>query len=285
MKVRHQPIHRAEETDQRAERTASSHLGNDDIFAILTHRRQKCPKTAALIRNPAFHLNSTSDILRQHIMNHMLSWSRSLPQGLRLSSFAATMCLGLGLSGGAEANPGADLFQGFRQHIRTQITQDRQTFSIADTCTIWFYRHQPPQSAPNPSVEAIRFTQAEPLDPAHECLKRFPGGLESARTDFGKAQKALSLSLTFFQMVLVGDKDDNEEYDLQETRDLLEAFGLPFFSHQPVTQYLPHLTGLFDRMRSTIEFTELMNGIQALMNKGYRLTESDQAQLSSELTG
>jgi hypothetical protein len=191
------------------------------------------------------------------------------------------LLLGFGQVDQAWASPGTDLFQGFLKHVRTQIIKDRQEFSFADSCTVWFYQQQ--HTKPKSEIEKVRWILTQQIDPNHECAKRYPGGLEAAREGFSKAQQDLSFSLTFFQMVLVGDRDDNRAYDLQETRDVVEAFGLPFFSHQPVTEYLSPLIGLFDRMRAELQFRGLMDGMQALMNKGYRFTEADQAALNEEL--
>ncbi|MDR4494180.1 MAG: hypothetical protein R3B74_07115 [Nitrospirales bacterium] len=196
--------------------------------------------------------------------------------------FGGAMLLVLGLHGQAQASPGTDLFQGFRQHVHAQIIKDKQEFSLADTCTAWFYKQQQ-HTKPKTQAQKVRFMVNQPIDSSHECVKRYPGGLEAAREGFGKAQQELSLSLTFFQMVLVGDGDDNKEYNLQETRDVVESLGLPFFSHQPVTEYIVHLTGLFDRMRANVQFQGLMDGMQALMNKGYRFTAADQEGLNEEL--
>ncbi len=195
---------------------------------------------------------------------------------------AGVFLLLMALHGQAQASPGTDLFQGFLQHVHAQIIKDKQEFSLADTCTAWFYK-QLQHTKPEARAQKVRFLLDQPIDSSHECVKRYPGGLEAAREGFGKAQQELSLSLTFYQMVLVGDGDDNREYNLQETRDVVESLGLPFFSHQPVTEYITHLTGLFDRMRADVQFKGLMDGMQSLMNKGYRFTAADQEGLNKEL--
>ncbi len=196
--------------------------------------------------------------------------------------FAGMLLVFVGLYSSALASPGTDLFQGFLQHVHAQIIKDKQEFSLADTCTAWFYKQQQ-HSKPKTGAQKVGLILDQPTDSSHECVRRYPGGLEAAREGFGKAQQELSLSLTFYQMVLVGDGDDNREYNLQETRDVVESLGLPFFSHQPVTEYITHLTGLFDRMRADVQFKGLMDGMQSLMDKGYRFTAADQEGLNEEL--
>ncbi len=182
----------------------------------------------------------------------------------------------------AWASPGADVFQGFTRHIGAQIEKDKREFSIADTCTIWFYK-QIGQKPPRPEVEKIHFFPLGQTEPDIDCVKLFPEGLEQARQAFGQAQQLLSLSLTFFQMALVGDGDDNQEYSSDEIQDVLESFGLPFHEGQPLGSYMGNLTGLFDTIRREVQFKVLMEGMQILMNKGYRFTGADETALNQEL--
>ena len=181
----------------------------------------------------------------------------------------------------ASASPGAEVFQGFIQHISVQIVKDKQEFSVADTCTVWFYKQlggEPPEA----SVDRIRFTPTQNTSDL-DCRALYPNGLMSAREAFGQTQQDLSLSLTFFQIALVGDGDDNQEYSPQEIQDVFEAFGVPFQGAQPTGHYLGNLNRLFDSIREGGEFQSLMNGMQVLLAKGYRLTGPDQAALNHEL--
>jgi len=180
------------------------------------------------------------------------------------------------------ASPGTDVFQGFTRHIGAQIEKDKREFSIADICTVWFYKHMG-QKPPRPEVEKIHFFPLGQTEPDVDCAKLFPEGLEQARQAFGQTQQLLSLSLTFFQMALVGDGDDNQEYSSEEIHDVLESFGLPFHKGQPLGRYLEDLTGLFDTIRRDVQFKVLMEGMQVLMNKGYRFTGADQTALNQEL--
>ncbi len=191
-------------------------------------------------------------------------------------------CLGNGLQTSAWASPGTDVFQGFIQHIAAQIEKDKREFSIADTCTAWFYKHMN-QKPPRPEVERIHFFPLGQTDPDFDCANLFPEGLEQVRQAFGQTQQLLSLSLTFYQMALVGDGDDNQEYSSEEIRDVLESFGLPFYEGQPLRRYMGDLTGLFETIRREVQFKFLMEGMQALMNKGYRFTSADQTALNQEL--
>ena len=180
------------------------------------------------------------------------------------------------------SSPGTEVFQGFTNHISTQIYKDKRAFSIADTCTAWFYKNmgKEPKAA---QAERIHWVPLTHPAPELDCAQRYPEGLEGARKDFGEAQQQLSLSLTFFQMALLGDGDDNEEYSSQEIQDVLEAFQVPFQDSPPMDRYLGDLTGLFDTIRSESQFQMLMEGMQALLSKGYRLTGADQAAMNKEL--
>ena len=193
----------------------------------------------------------------------------------------AGICWVKGLQISAWASPGTEIFQGFTQHIGAQIGKDKREFSIADTCMVWFYKHTGRKA--KPEVEKIHFFSLGQTDPDFDCAKLFPEGLEQARRAFGHTQQLLSLSLTFFQMALVGDGDDNQEYSLTEIHDVLESFGLPFHEGQPMGRYMGDLTNLFDRIRREVQFKILMEGMQTLMNKGYRFTGADQTALNQEL--
>jgi hypothetical protein len=48
-------------------------------------------------------------------------------------------------------------------------------------------------------------------------------------------------------------------------------------------RYIGDLTGLFDTIWREVQFQFLMEGMQALMNKGYRFTGADQTALNQEL--
>ncbi len=216
--------------------------------------------------------------------NLLSSEGISLNHRLRIVFFIVGLAAGCwvqGLQSTAWASHGTDVFQAFTQHIGAQIGKDKQEFAIADSCTVYFYQHWNKKA--RPEVERIHFSPLSRTGLDLDCRKLFPEGLEQAREAFGNMQQRLSLSLTFYQMALVGDRDDNQEYSADEIHDLLEAFGLPFQEGQPLGGYMRPLTGLFDSIRRDVQFKFLMEGMQVLMNKGYRFTEADQRALNQEL--
>ena len=187
------------------------------------------------------------------------------------------------LTASVEASPGSEVFQEFTAHISAQIVRDKLAFAEADTCTAWLYKKMGKKPPPAAAVEKIHFVPiSEGADTAH-CASRYPNGIEDARNDFGKTQQRLSFSLTFFQMALVSDGDDNHAYSTQEMQDVLNAFSRTYHSGQSVDQYISQLIGLFERNRPEMQFPVLMDGMQTLMDKGYRLTKADQTALNKEL--
>ena len=181
------------------------------------------------------------------------------------------------------ASPGTEVFQGFTQHISEQIGKDKQAFARADTCTAWFYKQMRKKPLPAAKVEKIHFVPVSQSEHDAGCAKRYPNGLEAARDAFGLTQQRLSFSLTFFQMVLVSDGDDDHAYSTREMQDVLDAFGRTYRSGQSVDHYVSQLIGLFDRNRPEVQFPVLMGGMQTLMDKGYRFTKADQTVLNQEL--
>lgn len=182
-----------------------------------------------------------------------------------------------------EASPGSDVFQRFTHYISVQIDKDKKVFAQADTCTAWFYKQMGKKPPPPAKVEKIHFVPISQSDPSVDCAKRYPKGLEAAREAFGATQQRLSFSLTFFQMALISDGDDDHAYSTEEMQDVLNAFDRTYQGGQSVDQYVSQLIGLFERTRPGMQFPVLMAGMQALMKKGYRLTKADQTALNQEL--
>jgi hypothetical protein len=175
----------------------------------------------------------------------------------------------------------ADIFQDFTNHIERQIKQDKQYFLDAQTCTEWFYKQQ---KKPNqPKAEGIVFSGRRPtVRPAvqtADCPARYPRGLNDAREDFSSTQSALSLSLTFYQFALVGDRNDDKRYNAAELQDMLESFGLAYDGSRPASVHVTALTTTFDAIRKAGGLERLMTSMGTLFDKGYRLTPRDRSAL------
>ena len=179
-----------------------------------------------------------------------------------------------------EAQTG-DVFQGFTGHIERQIKRDKQRFLDAQTCTEWFYTQQKKPS--QPKAEGIAFFGRRPdvhlALQTSDCPGRYPGGLDAAREDFSSTQSALSLSLTFYQFALVGDRNDDGRYNATELQDVLESFGLSYHRSNAASVHLTALTSTFDGLHKTGGLEQLMTSMGTLFNKGYRLTPHDRSTL------
>jgi hypothetical protein len=157
-----------------------------------------------------------------------------------------------------------NVFAAFTGHIERQIQRDKQSFHDAQICTEWFYKQQ--KKSGQPKAEGIAFV---------DCPARYPGGLKAAREDFSSTQSALSLSLTFYQFALVGDRNDDGHYNAAELRDVLESFELTYDRNRPDSIHVIVLTGTFDSIRKAGGMERLMTSMGTLYDKGYRLTQRD----------
>ena len=182
---------------------------------------------------------------------------------------------------GIAAAQAMDVFQGFTSHIERQIQQDKQYFVDAQTCTEWFYKQQ--KQPDRPKSQGIDFSGRRPdIHPTvqtSDCPGRYPGGLNAAREDFSFTQSALSISLTFYEFALVGDRNDDGRYNQAELRDLLESFGLSYHQSGAASVHLAALTSTFDGLHKTGGLERLMASMGRLFDKGYRLTEHDRSTL------
>ena len=177
-----------------------------------------------------------------------------------------------GVSGAALGN---GVFQGFTHHIAQQITRDKVDFAVAESCTSWFYEQMKKSPGVRPDVKRLSLVAEDDPD-SHPCAGRYPG-INEARQAFADTQSTLSLSLTFYQLALVADRDDDESYDADELQDMLASLNVELLQGDHPFQLLAKLTGKFDDVREAIEFTTLTDGMQALYTKGYRFTPADQA--------
>lgn len=164
-------------------------------------------------------------------------------------------------------------------HIQRQILTDKRGFVVAQFCTEWFYK-QRFQKSPKPKVEGIGFRRTGPSAESQDCPARYPGGLEAAREDFSRTQSLLSLSLTFYEFVLVGDRNDDQQYSPAELRDILESVALPFDPAAGSAAHLGSLAAVFDKMHRTGGLESLMAGMSTLYERGYRLTGGDRSALN-----
>ncbi|MEQ1628228.1 MAG: hypothetical protein ABL965_12600, partial [Nitrospira sp.] len=115
-----------------------------------------------------------------------------------------------------------DVFRQFTQHIQQQIELDKTAFAQASGCTNWFYHQNKQPSAP-PIAQPIRLDLVLQPPSKEECLRTYPGGLESVRQDFHRTQTSLSVSLTFYEYALVGDRNDDGRYSREELQDIFPA--------------------------------------------------------------
>lgn len=200
----------------------------------------------------------------------------------RKCALIATLYIGLWLwcSGPASAQF-VDIFRDFTNHIEQQINQDKQYFVDAQTCTEWFYKQErkPDQPKPEGIVFSGRQPRVYPAIQTSDCPNRYPGGLNAAREDFSSTQSALSLSLTFYEFALVGDRNDDGRYNPAELQDMLESFGLSYDRGRPASAHVTALTSTFDGLHKTGGLEQLMTSMGRLFNKGYRLTPHDRSTL------
>lgn len=197
--------------------------------------------------------------------------------------FLIVLALGwMTLAGNTAGAEPPDAFGALTAYVAQQIQSDKIVFVGAQRCTEWFYK-QLKQKPPRSQTHTIIFTpiESDTSDSASECRTRYPDGLESARHAFSQAQSALSISLTFYELVLVGDRDDNHRYSENELKDLLESFKLPFHEVLPATAHVDALTAQFDLARKENTLEAVMVSMGLLYEKGYRLTTADRTALNN----
>lgn len=170
------------------------------------------------------------------------------------------------------------VFGHFSRHIQRQVESDKLAFAKASGCTNWFY-HQQQRKPVRPDVQPIRFDLALQSPTQEECLRDYPGGLDAVRQDFHRTQTSLSVSLTFYEFALVGDRDDDARYSREELLDLFQSMDLPFDPVQLPTAHASALTERFDAWYRTRNLERLMNGMGQLYDKGYRVTPADRMEL------
>lgn len=182
------------------------------------------------------------------------------------------------------------VFRAFASHIEHQVELDKRLFVDASECTQWFYT-QKRQKADSPKSQGISLRSSHRASQVWRtatritlnCDSRYPGGIAAAREDFSRTQSTLSLSLTFYEFALVGDRDDDGQYSSSELRDILGSFGLVFQPELASTSQLSMLNAQFDSVHHMGQFDVLMAGMGVLYEKGYRFTNWDKQALSQIL--
>jgi hypothetical protein len=177
----------------------------------------------------------------------------------------------------------SDVFSTLTRYVARQVETDKVIFVGAQRCTEWFYK-QLKQKPSRSQTHTIAFTPVGAdgqSDSSSECRTRYPDGLESARQAFSQAQSALSISLTFYELALVGDRDDNHRYSEEELKDLLGSFKLPFQDTLGATAHVDALTAQFDLARKGNTLEAVMISMGLLYDKGYRLTTGDRIALNT----
>lgn len=172
----------------------------------------------------------------------------------------------------------SDIFRQFTQHIQKQIDVDKTAFAQASGCTNWFYHQEKRPPAP-PAAQPIRLDLVLQPPSKEECQRTYPGGLDSVRQDFHRTQTSLSVSLTFYEYALVGDRNDDGRYNREELQDIFQALALAFDPVRSPVAQAASLTERFDDWYRLRDLEHLMTGMAQLYDKGYRVSPSDRAEL------
>ena len=192
-----------------------------------------------------------------------------------------------GLGEQSFASKGTDVFRGFTSHISEQIQEDKKDFVEAQSCISWLYdQMRKNHQNSGPQSEKISFSFSSAPKDQFDCASRYPDGpkgLQAAREDFSHTQQSLSFSLTFYEFALVGDRDDDGQYNGGELKDVFESFGMNFEDRLSSDTYLVSLKGKFDHLRGSRELQPLVKSMELLLEKGYRFTIADQEALNREL--
>jgi hypothetical protein len=89
----------------------------------------------------------------------------------------------------------------------------------------------------------------------------------------------LSVSLTFYEFALVGDRDDDSRYSREELGDLFQSLALNYDPSHSASTQAATLADRFDTWYRSRNLESVMNGMGLLYDKGYRVTPADQAEL------
>lgn len=170
------------------------------------------------------------------------------------------------------------IFEQFTHHIAKQIHKDKQAFAQASSCVSWFYHKA--KTPPPPTAQGISWQATSTSQPEVDCPHAYPGGMDEARDDFSKTQSLLSVSLTFYEFALVADRNDDAIYSHIELQDLFRTLSLPYDDRDQAQTQVASLTERFDRWYRSRNMDALMQGMNDLYERGYRVTPSDRSELN-----
>jgi hypothetical protein len=165
------------------------------------------------------------------------------------------------------------VFQTFTGHIAKQVGIDKQAFAQASMCLSWFYKAS--KKAPPAAAQGIKWRLAGAVEPERDCPQKYPGGMEATRDDFAKKQALLSVSLTVYEFALIADHNDDQYYSATELRDLFQSLSLAYDGAAAGAT----LTARFDQWYRTKNLEEVLHGMSALHERGYRVTAHDRVEL------
>ncbi|MCX5723342.1 MAG: hypothetical protein NTX84_02255 [Nitrospirae bacterium] len=168
------------------------------------------------------------------------------------------------------------IFQQFTQHINRQIHKDKQAFAQASSCVSWFYHKA---KTPPPAAQGISWRATPASQPEVDCPRLYPGGMDEARDDFSKTQSMLSVSLTFYEFALVADRNDDKSYSPAELQDLFRALSLSYDDREQIQKQAASLTERFDNWYRSRNMDAVIQGMNDLYGRGYRVTPSDRVEL------
>jgi hypothetical protein len=169
------------------------------------------------------------------------------------------------------------VFPMFTGHIARQMGLDKQAFAQASTCLSWFYKAS--KKPPPPTAQEISWRSTAIAELGMDCPRHYPGGMDAARDDFARTQTLLSVSLTVYEFALVADHDDDQAYSATELRDLFQSLSLAYHAADSPQSSAGTLTARFDQWYRSRTLDEVMQGMSALYERGYRMTQHDRAEL------
>lgn len=168
------------------------------------------------------------------------------------------------------------IFLQFTQHINRQIHKDKQAFAQASSCVTWFYHKA---KTPLPPAQGINWRPTAAAQPEADCPRLYPGGMDEARDDFSKTQSMLSVSLTFYEFALVADRNDDKRYSPAELQDIFRALALSYDDREQPQKQVTSLTERFDNWYRNRNMDAVIQGMNDLYERGYRVTPSDRIEL------